>query len=137
MAHPGGRPPAYETPEEMQKLIEEYIEKCNEKKEQLTITGLCYHLGFNSRQSFYDYEQKSQFAYTIKRARLLIENSYELSLRRYGRAGDIFALKNFGWHDKQEVEHSGEMTTKSINYNDLSEEEAKKLFHEILNKVDK
>ena len=72
-----------------------------------TISGLCYYLGFDSRQSFYDYEKREEFSYTIKRARLRIEMAYEDRLHSSTPAGAIFALKNFGWSDKTEVEHSG------------------------------
>jgi len=104
MALPVGRPPAYSDPEEMQVKISEYIDKCIAEKERPIITGLCHHLGFESRQSFYDYELKPNFAYTVKRARLLIEMEYE---KRVGEgAGFIFALKNFGWTDKTEVDNT-------------------------------
>ena len=33
-----------------------------------------------------------------------MQESYEKSLRKNGRTGDIFALKNFGWTDRQEIE---------------------------------
>lgn len=119
----GGRPAKFETPEEMQLLIDEYFKECTPeiviidgiavkdksgnvvwKMNYPTITGVSLKLGFESRQSFYDYEKKKEFTYTIKRARLRIENSYEQSLRDRGGAGDIFGLKNFGWSDKHEVE---------------------------------
>ena len=96
-----GRPPKYKTPEELNKEIELYFA---ENEDYPTITGLAYHLGFESRQSFYDYEKRKKFSYTIKRARLKIENSYETSLRKQGRSGDIFALKNFGWRDSQDMD---------------------------------
>ena len=41
-------------------------------------------------------------------ARLRINADYEQSLRKNGRAGDIFALKNLdGWTDQQTIEHKG------------------------------
>lgn len=100
-----GRPPKYETPQQMQEAIDEYF--ADTQDEKLTLTGLALALGFASRQSIYDYERDETFSYTIKRARLRIENSYEMALRRYGRGGDVFALKNFGWKDAQELNHTG------------------------------
>lgn len=106
-----GRPPFYKTPEALQKKIESYFAALPTKTVVVgaepvevpaaTITGLALHLGFESRQSFYDYEKKDKFAYTIKRAHLLIENEYEMALL-VGRspAGPIFALKNMGWTDR-------------------------------------
>lgn len=99
-----GRPPLYSTPEEMQEKIQEYFDDCGE---QPTITGLCLHLGFESRQSFYDYQEKPLFTYTIKRARLMIENEYEKAgLTAKSPVFHIFALKNLGWKDKQELDHT-------------------------------
>jgi hypothetical protein len=73
-----------------------------------------------------DYQNKDEFSYTIKKAKLRIENAYEKRLIQNGRSGDIFALKNFGWTDKQEIENNV-----SINsYEQLSVEELKKLADE-------
>lgn len=73
------------------------------------ISSLAYFLGFESRQSVYDYEKSGEYSYTIKRARLMVEMAYEQALLSRNSTGAIFALKNFGWSDKQEIEHSGEM----------------------------
>lgn len=100
------RPAEFESPEAMQEAITDYIQTNPGK---LTITGLAYHLGFESRQSFYDYEKRDLFSYTIKRARMFIENEYEKLLISNNTTGAIFALKNFGWTDKQDIEHSGEI----------------------------
>lgn len=83
--------------------------------EPATITGLALFLGFCSRQSFYDYEKKRKFAYTIKRARLKVEQEYEKKLTTSSSpTGSIFALKNLGWKDKTETEHSGEVGVRQI-----------------------
>ena len=66
-------------------------------------------LGFCDRRSFYDYEQNEGFSYTVKKARLRIEAEYENALHYQSPTGAIFALKNFGWKDKQDIEHSGGM----------------------------
>lgn len=116
MENKGGRPPHFETPEQLQEAISEYFEKGVRKKKYIidkkaveievpTITGLCYHIGFESRQSFYAYEKKEGFSYTIKRARLFIESHYESLLQVGNTTGAIFALKNFDWTDKQQHEH--------------------------------
>jgi len=106
---PAGRPLLFQTEEELHSKIREYLDSVIVKEDQPTITGLAYYLGFESRQSFYDYEAKEQFSYTIKRARLLIEANYEQALFSKNPTGPIFALKNFGWRDKQEIDqkHSG------------------------------
>ena len=99
-----GRPPKYETAEELVKKIDEYFEDENQKP--LTITGLCLYCGFESRQSFYAYEKKDEFSYTVKKARTRIENAYEQNLHDRNPSGSIFALKNLGWSDKQEIDHT-------------------------------
>lgn len=88
--------------------------------ENATITGLALFLGFESRQSIYDYEKNGDFSYTIKRARLHIENSYEQALLSKNCVGAIFALKNFGWSDKQEIVNTNFNHDEEINYDELS-----------------
>ena len=98
----GGRPPYFDCPEDMQLKIDEYIELGG----KLTISGLAYHLGFETRKSFYDYEEKEEFVYIIKRARLYMEMYYEELTQGNNVAGPIFVLKNMGWEDKQGHEFS-------------------------------
>lgn len=98
-----GRPPMFESAEALSTSIVEYFTQCKDENTKATITGLALFLGFESRQSISDYATRGEdFSYIIKRAKLCVENSYELS----GSAFDIFALKNMGWTDKQETEHS-------------------------------
>ena len=139
--------PFFETPEELQEKVDSYFKECPDKKTIVAgdkiievpnpiISGLAYYLGFESRQSFYDYEKRDAFSYTIKRARLRIEMQYELNLSFANCTGSIFALKQFDWKDKQEVEHSGDITStdkKEIVYvsqaiKEKSPEERKKLY---------
>ncbi len=118
----GGRPPIYKTPTCLQKKIDEYFANCPDKRTILTkmgafdvpaptITGLAFFLGFESRQSFYDYENNEEFSYAIKRSRLRIEREYEKLLCTSTPSGAIFALKNFGWKDKQDLD----LNAKGIN----------------------
>jgi len=104
---PAGRPPIWTDPEEFSKAVDVYLNENNNP----TWTGLAYHLGFESRQSLQDYKEKPEFSYPIKRALLKIEETYENALFSRNPAGPIFALKNFGWRDKQEIdqvtEHKG------------------------------
>lgn len=101
-----GRPPKYETVKALQEAIASYFEG---NLTHPTITGLVLHLGFADRHSFYAYENIKKFSHTIKRSRTMIENFYETELMGDSRSGAIFALKNFGWSDKQEIEHSGQI----------------------------
>jgi len=109
----------YDTPGALQKKIDQYYIDGVKIREVIvgkgaiqqlvkisvpTITGLCYYLGFQSRQAFYDYEKKEKFTYTIKKARLFIEQTYEEQLTIGNTTGAIFALKNMGWSDNPKVQ---------------------------------
>lgn len=104
------RPATWEDPEAFAKEVDIYFET----ETFPTWTGLAIHLGFESRQSLEDYKKKEGFSYPIKKALLKIENTYEKGIQGKNPAGAIFALKNFGWKDKQEIdqktEHSGGIT---------------------------
>ena len=95
------RPRKWKNPEDLIEVINEYFTKT--PLEEVTVTGLCLAIG-TSRTVMNDYEEREWFKEIISEAKLLIENSYELSLRKNGRTGDIFALKNFWWKDKTEQE---------------------------------
>ena len=95
-----GRPLKIENRKKLINEINNYFETTPE--EEITITGLCLSLGIN-KDTFYEYAKRDEYADVIEEARLIVENSYEISLRKNGRTGDIFALKNFGWVDKQEI----------------------------------
>lgn len=97
-----GRPKTYETPEELEKAVEEYFNTVPEYG--TTVTGLALWLGFDSRQSLYDYEKREEFSYIVKRAKLKVEMGYELKLMSNACTGAIFALKNMGWRDKTETD---------------------------------
>lgn len=111
-SRPVGRPPFYDNPEDLRKAIDEYFEGLIGNHP--TITGLALYLGFTSRQALINYQEKEEFVDTIKKAKLRIEESYEQALFNKNAAGPIFALKNFGWTDKREIEVKG--TT--INFTD-------------------
>lgn len=97
--HAGGRPLKFKNASELKIACDEYIANNPGK---MTITGLAMWLGFDSRQSLYDYEKRKKFSYIIKSAKLAVENDYELALRTISCTGAIFALKNMGWKDKTE-----------------------------------
>lgn len=104
-----GRPPMISSPEEMQEKIDQYFKECDKKKRPYTVPGLALALGFSTRQSLLDYAEKDEFVDTIKKAKLKIEAQRNDALIKGSGspAGMIFDLKNnFGWKDKQEIEHS-------------------------------
>lgn len=111
---PAGRPATYQTVEELEIELVRYFEET--PSEEQTVTWLALFLWFVTRQWLLNYECKPEFVDAVKRAKLRVEHSYELSLRKNGRSWDIFWLKNFWWVDKSEVDNnnknSWEMTIK-------------------------
>ncbi|ACV68897.1 DNA-packaging protein [Desulfohalobium retbaense] len=102
-----GRPPSFESPEEMATSIDEYFLRCDAENRPYTVPGLARALGFSTRKSLWDYEGKPEFVNTIKRAKLRIEEqrSEQLIMRQSNCTGLIFDLKNnFGWQDKFDQE---------------------------------
>lgn len=119
-----GRPPVFDSVEKLIEAISDYFNTGIAKRSIIvgkggnrqqieieipTITGLCLYIGFASRQSFYDLEKNDEFSYIVKRARLFIENEYEEQLTAGNTVGAIFALKNMGWADKQEISQTIDM----------------------------
>nr|BDD43977.1 hypothetical protein 34 [bacterium] len=104
----GGRPPKFKKVKDLEESIETYFTGLLETDyNRPTISGLAHHLGFESRQSIYDYINRGdQFSYTIKRALLKIEEIHEQNLFGTGATGSIFWLKNRGWQDKQHHDHT-------------------------------
>ena len=111
----GGRPPLFETPEQLSDAIQAYFDKQIENKGIITVSGLAYALGFTSRQSIYDYKERDEFSYIIKRATLFVETCYEEKLSTPACTGSIFALKNMGWRDRSETELSGGLAITPIS----------------------
>lgn len=120
MAAGTGNKPKYETPEQMQEVIDQYFASCegewltdnngdmvfnkfgspirvNEKPP--TITGLALALGFASRQALLNYSAKKAFNDTITRAKAQCEAYAEQRLYdRDGSRGAEFSLRhNFKW----------------------------------------
>lgn len=127
-----GRPPKFKNKEEMQKLIDQYFEKCNGEvlkdndgetvlnKNGLpiiinakppTITGLALALGFQSRQSLLNYQGKKEFLDTITKAKLQVEEYTESRLfDRDGVNGAKFSLEhNFKWNSTNNDTSSSEI----------------------------
>lgn len=103
---PGGRPLKFKSVAEFEEAAEAYFKECDIAEEPYTITGLALALD-TYRSVLCDYGERDEFSNAIKKAKLRVENDYEKALRKNGRAGDIFGLKNFGWKDKQELAHTG------------------------------
>jgi|GEM_PF-1670084 len=98
---PAGRPRIFSSPEEMSEGIQSYFEKCDARMvrdynvpEPYTILGLCQHLGI-TRQTFFDYENRSEFSDTVKTAKERV--ALDLTLRSIENkdqvVGCLFQLK--------------------------------------------
>lgn len=129
---PGGRPPHYTDPAELEAKIDEYFQLCDEGEERevydskrkavrtirqqipYTVPGLALHLGFKSRQSFIDYARRGdgEFSDTITRAKMRIEaqrNVKMLTGETDSRSSQFDLMNNFGWTNKTE-QHSTQDT---------------------------
>ncbi len=112
--HAGGRPPKWETPEQLQRDVDLYFE--TEAKVivgyddgepiyafQPTMSGLALALGVD-RKTITNYANKDEYFPAIKKARDMVENALERHLYGKNVTGAIFNLKNnFGWADKTEI----------------------------------
>lgn len=125
---PKGRPKKYKDVEIMQQKIDKYFIECNNNKEPYTVTGLCIALDI-TRETLKEYLKKEDFSDTIKKAKLRIENYLEKHLiTDSSTTGIIFNLKNnFGWSDKQQIEHSGNINNP---FEGLSTEELRKILND-------
>lgn len=122
-----GRPRIYNTAEEMQEKIDEYFNSCFrpvldkdgnpivnlltgdfylEQFRPFTMSGLANALDM-SRQSLLNYRKEDDFFDTIERARRKVEVYTEEKLfEKETCNGSKFSLSNnFGWTEKQEIEH--------------------------------
>lgn len=105
-----GRPLKRKTVDEIKPLIEKYF---NETPiSEWTITWLALALD-TSRLTLIEYckrwenwEVDIEFSNTIRRAKDMVEHSYELDLKKRWHIWSIFALKNFDWVDKQVTENT-------------------------------
>ena len=107
-----GHPPRYRSAKEISRVIDQYFATHG----SLTVGGLVNALKFGDRQSLYDYGKRGEFSCIIKEAiGRIAENVEERMLKGEGYGpGLIFWLKNHGWSDRQEIEHSGTQTVNNI-----------------------
>jgi len=103
---PAGRPRVIKSPEQFDELVNKYIADCQnaDNPKAITLTGMILSLGLTSKEGFYEYQNYDGFSDSVKRARLIVECEYENRLVvGTNAAAPIFALKNFGWADKQDI----------------------------------
>lgn len=101
-----GQPPLFNNVKELDERLEIYKEYLKTNSKPPTIAGLAYYTGLD-RKTIYNYENKDEFFHTIKKFRdWILMNYEELSIEK-GNGGIVFLMKNYGYNDKQEIEHSG------------------------------
>jgi hypothetical protein len=127
------RPRKYDSPEQMDEAVDSYFQYCTENQKPITYTGLCLFLGFAGRACLDGYLQYEGFAPSVRRAKSLVEMAYEERLVDPTRpaAAAIFGLKNFGWTDRQEIDHrsaDGTMTPSRIDTSKLDVEQLAALY---------
>lgn len=141
-----GRPPKFDSPEQMQVLIDKYFEDCkghilyNDDGSPVldkygnaviidahppTVTGLALALGFNTRLSLLNYQAKPAFVNTVSRAKSRVEQYAEERLfDKDGANGAKFSLANNweGWREKQQIEADVKQETTVITVELVDEE---------------
>lgn len=110
------RPMKYKTTEEFDSKVKSYIEECEETGKPFTITGLALHMEIH-KDTLIEYGKMDLFSDSYKKAKSIAENHLvnNALTGTYNSTVSIFLLKNnHNYTDKQEIEHSGEMTQKNI-----------------------
>jgi len=129
MSNPVGRPLRFKTADELQAVVDEYFDWCNNRTKSVfikdmgdnievsnpapyTMSGLARRIGL-SRQALSEYGHRDEFGDTIVEARNRVQEDIETRLMETSnQSGAQFNLKNnFGWKDKSEVEVSGDFKT--------------------------
>lgn len=102
-----GRKPAFEDALEVQEKITEYFAA----EEKPTWPGIALHLGVTTRtlENYIHKDSDVGEAIRLGHCRLQDWLAKQLYTDR-PCTGYIFALKNMGWSDRREVEHSGGVT---------------------------
>lgn len=117
-----GRPVLYKTKEELQKIIDEYFDWCDNRLVKgfndktgvefayinpapYTMSGLSRRLGM-SRETLVQYGHKDEFSDAIMCAREKVQEDVEIRLMETrNEKGAIFNLgNNFGWKNKTETD---------------------------------
>ncbi len=106
---PMGRPKKY-TAAQAQKLIDGFFNHCDNADKPYTITGLALALDTSRKMLCEWAEREDELAAVVTRAKTRVEHYLEeLLLTARNPVGAIFALKNHGWSDRQQLEVSGSL----------------------------
>lgn len=121
---PAGRPPIFNTAEEMQQAVDNYFAECVADDDIVTVCGLALALGM-TRETLCSYGKNDKFSDTVKIAKMRVENYIEKRLMGTGNAtGAIFNLKNnFGWKDRSEIDQTTNLNVSSVELIPLTSED--------------
>lgn len=90
----GGRPPKFNSIEELEGKIDEYIEERLKNKEMPNKAGLCHFLDID-KSTYCEYKKDNhRFSHAIKRFEKITENAWVQRLGGNSPTGAIFYLKN-------------------------------------------
>lgn len=96
----------YKSAMDLQTAINSYFDECKVSGQVVTYSGLASHLGVR-RESLYRMKfHNDEFAEVVELATGKIEADYEqrlISGKNGNTVGLIFALKQWGWTDRQEI----------------------------------
>lgn len=140
LKNPVGRPLLFKNAEDLEKVIEEYFDYCDNRTKKMwvektqteimisdpapyTMSGLARRIGID-RDTLLRYSKKDEFYGTIRAARERVHEDVETRLMgTRNEKGAAFSLKNnFGWKDKTEQD----ITTDGLPIQVVSYEEVKK-----------
>ena len=122
-----GRPRIIKSVKQFEKLAGAYFESCEARGEPLLLMGLILAVGLSSRESLDEYGRRPEFSDSVKRAKARIEMEYERKLLANNPTGAIFALKNFGWTDRQQVDADVKANVKNMTLIDMIYGEAEEI----------
>lgn len=118
-----GKPLKFKTVKELQDVIDEYFNFCDNRIQHIysekydkvievinpapyTMAGLSRRIGI-SRQCLNEYSHKDQYGDSIKAAREKVHEDVENRLMEKQATGAIFNLtNNFGWKDMRNIDHT-------------------------------
>ena len=102
---------SFKTKEEFKNKFIEYIHNCEEKMKLPNVAGFCVYCDIN-RDTFY--MQEEYYSDTYKKVNDILEDA-TINSKNINDTFKIFYMKNkFGYKDKQELEHSGNLKLEDI-----------------------
>lgn len=107
-------PQKFKTLDGLQSSIDRFFAGCDEQGKPYTITGLALALD-TTRETLMDVENSNgpynkDYSDAIKKAKQRCQNyAEEQMFTSRNPAGAIFALKNYGWRDTQDVRVAGDL----------------------------